>query len=258
MADVVVQAQSTQFQRQGTTLQTKNYNLSTGNLLSYMISAFQNAVVAGTLSSVEQAMLQQLLGQDSEIIPGGLTLFDIQSINPDLFLGSADLQQIYQKDPFSTEYETNTADLYNRIYAIARSVAQSGPTNVRGGTARQGFELADLDTQQSINRFREIWQNQLAMAGLVIHAAQVAASMSTARYDLQLKAQQQQAATEQGRVMQTLSAAEQLTRERESFIRACALGGEFTSLPTMTTQENLEGQGFQAGVNTAFGMTSWR
>jgi len=89
-------------------------------------------------------------------------------------VGLTELAAIYGLGPLDTTYESSTEALYDRSYAIARATALSGPINVRGGTARMGFELAELDTQQSINRFREVWQNQVAWAGVVTKAIEAA------------------------------------------------------------------------------------
>lgn len=250
--DVIIQAQSTDFQRSGITLQERYRNLPTGCILNYPL-------ISNTLNNDEAALIDILLTQDNGCLPGGLVLQNVQAIVPDVFEGSAELQTIYRKDPFSTTYETSTTALYDRGYATARSIALSGPTNVRGGTARQGFELAELDTQQAINRFREIWQNQLATAQVVITAVQVANATSSGRRELQLKAQQLQAGTEQGRVVQALSASEALARTREGNVRGFAACGTFFGSELMRTTEALEGMGSQeGGSKTAFGTSYWR
>lgn len=258
MADVVIQAQSTNFARQGETWQWKGYTLPS-SLAAYIQYLYSYTAMASSLFSTELAALYGLMIQNSQIIPGGLTLYDIQNLDPTLFTGAADLQAIYQQDPFSTEYETSTQALYDRAYLTARNAAQSGPSNIRGGTARMGFELAELDSLQSNNRFREIWQNQLAMAEIVVKAIQVANAVESEIRNEQLKAQQLQAATEQGRVTQTLAAAEQLGRDKELHLRSLAAGGEFLSLPYMKTSEALQGEGpGQGSITTSFGMTAWR
>jgi len=258
MADVVIQAQSTLFNRQGLTTQTKFYQGSP-TLAALMGNVALNTQIGLGLISAEQVALLQVLAQNSQVIPGGLTLFNIQNdSDPKLFTGASELQSLYELDPFSTDYETKTTDLYTRSYAIARAAAQSGPTNVRGGTARMGFELAELDTKMSINRFREVWQNQLAVAQVVVEAVRTANIAESERRNALLKAQQQQAATEQGRAVQTLQAAEQLNNDIATQVRALALCGEFLTTPQMVTSEALQGEGFQAGATTAFGMSTWR
>lgn len=257
MAEVVIQAQSTLFDRRGNTYQYKRYRM-TPALENLLGAALIDSRLPANLAAAEQQALLALLQQNSEIIPGGLTLFDIQDLDPTLFPGAATLQAIYEKDPFSDEYEDETEALYSRSFAVARSAAQTGPVNIRGGTARQGFELAELGTLQSINRFREVWQNQLAMAQLVLQASQIANAAEAERRNSQLRAQQQQAATEQGRTLQTLGAAEQVFRNRENAVRTAAAGVEFFGIPEMETAEVIQGQGFQGGVTTGFGMTTWR
>ena len=259
MADteIVVQAQSTAFERFGNARQTKDYSLPF-SLRAFIDFAYTTSAPAGDLSHNEQVFLNNLFLQDPQCLPGGTTLATIQALVAELFDGASDLQQIYQKDPFSTEYELATTELYNRVFLKARSTAQSGPVNVRGGTARMGFELAELDTLQSINRFREIWQNQVTVAQLVTSAVQVANVIEQGRRETMLRAQQQQAATEQGRVQQMLAAGEVLESLRANHIRTLAAGGEFTGVPIMIQQEDLQGQGFQQGVTTSFGASYWR
>lgn len=254
--DTIIQAQSTLFERSGETIQFRNYSLP-GALIGQLTNEYLTAPFF-TNYNAEQSALFNLLTQNSEIIPGGLTLFNIQSLLDGVFDGSIQLADIWAQDPFSTTYETSTTALYTRTFQIARTLAQSGPTNVRGGTARQGFELAELSTQQSINRFREIWQNQLALAQIVVNAINVHNQIEAGRRRDKLQAQQQQAATEQGRVMQTLSAAEQLDRDRATHVRTMSAGGEYLGAPGMVTTETLAGQGMQGAVTTGFGMSTWR
>jgi hypothetical protein len=206
----------------------------------------------------EAVLLATLLAQDPTCLPGGLTLKTLQELSPDTFPGAAELQNIYQQDPFSTEYETSTQALYERAYAIARSIALSGPTNVRGGTARIAFEVAELDTQMANNRFREIWQNQVTLAQVVTAAVQIANMAAENMRRTQLQAQQQQAGTEQGRVIQSLSAAEQLSRLRSDHVRGFAAGGEFLGQGQMTIDEALQGKQAQGGTQSMFGTSYWR
>ena len=249
--EVIIQAQDTTFQRAGTTNQRKGYFLP-GNLV------LTQSVPSGTIIALEQALLAALMSQDNACLPGGLTLKNVQEISPEVFNGAAELQLIWKKDPFSTQYEDSTKLLYERGYEVARSAAISGPSNVRGATARQAFELSDLDTNQAINRFREVWQNQLAVAQLVIAAVQAHNAIANARRAVQLQAQQLQAGTEQGRVVQSLAAAEQLTRLRNDHIRTFAAGAEFAGVAEMITNESLAGRGQQGAVSTAFGTSYWR
>lgn len=255
--DTIIQATDTRFSRQGYSSQQKNYLLP-GTTNAYLTSAIANGSLSGTLLSAVFGSLYGLASQDTEVIPGGLVLFNINSLEPEAFHGSGDLQAIWQKDPFSTDYENETDALYERSFAVARAAAQSGPVNIRGGTARQAIELADLDTQMSIARFREIWQNQMAMAQLVTQAVQVHNAIESDRWKLQLNAQQLQAGSEQGKAQQVLAAAEIVAKLEENSLRNIAAGAEFFGIPQMRTDESLSGIGFQSGVQTSFGMSTWR
>src|SRR5437867_78938 len=252
-----IQAQSTEFSRFGTSDQRKGYFLF-GDLVSYLVGSYVNAGQFGGLTPRENAFLTYILSQDPQCLPGGLTLQTSQDISWSAFPGSAELQAIWTQDPFSVEFENNTEAAYTRAYSIARSIAQSGPTNVRGGTARQGFELAELDTQFSIQRFEAIWRNKLAVAQIVMNAVHIANNIEEARRSASLQAQKAQAATEQGRVQQGLAACEATQRMINDGIRANAAGAEFLGVPQMVTTEDMSGQGFQQGIQTSFGASYWR
>lgn len=255
--EITVQAQSTAFRREGITQHRKGFVFPSGLGTLISDSAF-NSSVSGTFATGERAFLYSLLTQDPTVIPGGITLKNIQSLFPWAFNGAENLQSIYQRDPFSSEFEEETRALYERSYSKARAVAQSGPTNVRGGTARQAFELAALDTELSNNRFREIWQAQMAISQVVIAAVQAAGQVEQDRWRLQLQAQQQQAATEQGRVVQGLSASESATAMRASHERLISSGIQYLGQEQMEIEESLEGEGRQGSAATQFGTTYWR
>jgi len=255
--EITVQAQSTEFRRTGITNHKKGYYVPTDiNALFYQLA--YNASTNTNNANAMRQMLFNLFVQDPTYIPGGLTLKNIQSIFPSAFNGAADLQDIYQLLPFSTEFETETRALYERQYSKARTEAQSGPSYVRGATARQAFELAALDTEMANNRFREIWQSQVAIAQLVIAAVQTASQAESERWRLQLQAQQQQAATEQGRVVQSLSAAESAITMQQGEVRALGAATEFLGQQEMVIREDLLGSGFQQGTPTGFGTSYWR
>lgn len=254
---VNVQAQSTEFSRQGISFQSKGYVLPSA-LISVMAAAYLAANQWTGLTSRESTFLASLLSQDQTCIPGGMTLQTAQDLQWTAFPGSAELQAIWQQDPFSSAFETSTEAAYTRAYAVARSAAMSGPTNVRGGTARQGFELAELDTQFSIQRFEAIWKNKLAVAQIVAGAVKIANDIEAERRASSLSAQKAQAATEQGRVQQMLAACEATQRMASDSVRTSAMGGEFLGQPQMITDESLQGQGFQQGVQTSFGASYFR
>lgn len=259
--NITIQAQSTAFDRFGNSRQFKGYDFtvrSAGDIPAYVEAAFKRSALPLQINADEQALLDGLITQDKQCLPGGQTLADIQALIPDEFNGSAELQVLYRRDPFSTQYEEETADLYDRQFLIARSTAQSGPVNVRGGTARMGFELAELDTQQAINRFREIWQAQMRMAEIVQASVQLANAVEAERRTAMLNAQRQQAATEHGQVMQSLAASEIVERIRSEHTRANAAAAEFLGVPNMLSYEDIHGQGFQQGITTAFGSSYWR
>src|SRR6185295_11534452 len=103
--DVIIQAQSTAFERRGTTLQQKAYSLPS-LLIGYMTAIYANSGPSATLMGNEQTLLNLLLSQDSQLIPGGQTLKTIQALVAEVFEGAGELQALYRLNPFSTDYET--------------------------------------------------------------------------------------------------------------------------------------------------------
>src|SRR6266849_11191436 len=100
MADteITVQAQSTSFQRQGQSFHRKGY-IFPGDIGGLLLNLCYNGSHSSTFATAERTMLYNLFIQDPTLIPGGLTLKNIQSIFPSAFNGAADLQGIYQEDP---------------------------------------------------------------------------------------------------------------------------------------------------------------
>lgn len=261
MADgssIIIQAQDTFFKRRGQTTHLKGYQTH-----SWVNQAIHDGTVLNNLGSVssalEQAAMNALLARDVTILPGGVTLKNAQTaIAPNAFNGAGDLQAIYEKDPFGSEFEDETRALYERSYAKARTVARSGPINVRGGTARQAFEDTALDVEMSNNRFREIWQAQLALAQLVTAAVQLATNAEVERWRVMLQAQNQQATNENAQIMQALTASERLSQIRDADLRYISAAAEIMGQGQMTIAEDLEGYGQQGSAQTMFGTSFWR
>jgi hypothetical protein len=263
MADteIVIQAQSTAFSRHGNTWHRKGFTYQQpwiGNALS---QGLLNSTPWNDTAAFEQGTLRRILDPtlfDETVIPGGISLKNVQSIPWSAFNGADKLELIYNKDPWSTEYEDETKALYERSYLKARTVAASGPGNVRGGTARAAFEMVALDVEMSNNRFREIWQVQMALAQLVTTAVNIAADKEAARWGLILQGQQQQAATEQGRLSTMLQAAGLVEQMRESNARLIPMAAELFGNPLMWVEEHLDGYQQQGSAQTTFGMNYWR
>lgn len=252
MADVVIQAQSTLFHRDGHQLQNRY------NELPSLFPDFMDWTVTTTpvpLDSVtkEYTELTTLVNQNPTVIGGGTTLFNVQNTKISDLPGQNTLLSIYSQDPFSVEYENETEALYERSFDIARARSRSGPANVRGGTARTAFESAELDLQMSLNRFKEIWQNQVTVSQMVTSAVQVASAAQAQLRSAWLQSQQQQAATEHGKAQEKLAAADQLNKDRESHLKACSLVAEVRGKPHMDSFEYYDGWGFQGATNTGFG-----
>jgi hypothetical protein len=175
------------------------------------------------------------------------------SIDPANFSGLSALLKMAQRDPYSADYESGITSLYDRQFNKGRSLAQSGPANVRGGTARQGFELGEVDAQNSMNRFREIRGQQDREAGVVQQAIQTMNAIEGMRRGSQMQAQGQNMSGELGRKGASLSAAGQLTSRRQANAGNLALAAEMLGRPKQTTTDSLSGRGSQSASSSNWG-----
>jgi hypothetical protein len=156
------------------------------------------------------------------------------------------------------DYETPTSGLYDRTLAVAYAMAQTGPTAVRGGTARTGIAIAEALTLAGLNRWREIWQAWAEWAKITVE--------SVAQYNNIFRAYDQQTlADNEQYVMAGHAYAQsavgylgQINAANQARIQAYSAAKHYGS-STMTTQENLSGQGTQgSAANNAFGSANWR
>lgn len=242
----------TKFRRTGTSSSKRTYELP-GGLSSLLTQSFGNSSVSPALQGAESNYLISLLSRSAGNVPGLSTLNNAMGIDPQSFQGGQGLETMMARNPYSADYENATSQLYNRQFNQARAAAQSGPTNVRGGTARQGFELADVGTQQAINRFREVRGQQDKEAGVVQGAVQLFNTIEQMRRGSQMQAQQQRMAGELGRDNQQLDATGAVGRMRTNNIANITTASELLGAPKSTTTDNLSGKGQQAGSSSHWG-----
>ena len=224
---ITVNAQDTAFSRHGKTVQYITHQGLPGNI-----------------------PLEGVVGRG----PGPITRTSVVPAFPQ-YLGP--LGDIAARLPFNTTLETATTDLYVRVFAIARALAQSGPVNVRGGTARQGFELAELSTQQSINRFKEVWASQLAEAQVVIAAAQLVNAIYRDREKVLLTDSEQDVMAKHANAQQAMAFLGQINAFNQNLIQQYSATQHYGT-SQMITDEDLDGSGTQPGIVGTFGSSSWR
>ncbi len=235
--NIVIESQNTSFVRVGETYQT---------------------IVRATPTIPALATLAQQYISDPTVIPGGVVLNKIMAESETTYPGydslAALLQAIVANWP---AFEASTSDLYARSYAVARAAAQSGPTNVRGGTAQQGFELAELDALYSINRFKEVWTSWLQAWSLQMQAVKLSNDIPAALRAQWLQSQAQESASEHSQRMDNVALAEVYNAFNKTLIEQYSAAANFGQ-STMRTEETFTGQGSQSGITTGFGMSSYR
>jgi len=244
---------NTAFDRSGTSTTQKQFALPSdlGTALSNLYNA---PAVSSNLSNLDTTFLSGLLQRNASQMPGASTLDTFSTLDPTTGVGRSALETMIAQNPYGSDYETNTQDLYERSFDKARAAAQSGPANVRGGTARQGFELAELGTALSQNRFRDIKQQQRQDAGVVGEATQIANAIEASRRGISIGAIQQRNAGEATRNQQGLDASGRVAGNRQVNLGNLALAADVLGSPKTTQTDNLTGQGQQ--VQSQFGWST--
>ena len=243
---------SSKFSRQGTTTQAKEYSLA-NELSSLIEDNYKTSAVDSNASGIESGTLNTLIGQDTANVPGLSMLQSFMGMDPADFKGLSALLQMSQRNPYSGDYEAGIGELYDRQFATARANAQSGPMNVRGGTARQGFELGEIGAQQGMNKFREIRGQQDREAGVVQQAVQTMNAIEGMRRGTSVNAQQANMAGELGRKNSVGGAIGLLSDKRKTNAGSVSLASEMLGKPKQTTNDRLQGQGSQVGQASNWG-----
>ena len=243
----------TNFLRTGTSSTTKDYQLPS-DLATVIAQNYQRSGPTAGMVSGENDLITALLGQDRSDVPGLDVLQAIRGIDPTNFSGVSPLQNIMARNPYSTDYESAIGQLYDRQFGKARSLAQSGPINVRGGTARQGFELGEIDAQQAMNKFREVRGQQDKEAGVVQGAVQLLNTIESLRRGNQMQAQHQTMGGEQVRTGQSMDAARHVNQRRGMNQANVSTAAEFLGKPKQTQTDNMSGKGSQVTNTSNWGV----
>ena len=235
---------STAFQRKGTETTGANWSLPTWLEGLIQQAPTQSAIPQGAVNN-DWSFVTSLLQQDPSQVFGNTALNTIIGIDPTQYSGQESLDNIVGRNPYSRDYEHATRELYDRQFEIARSNAQSGPANVRGGQARVGFDLADTGTQESLNRFREVRGQQDKEAGIVEQAVQLGNQIESMRRGSQVQAAGVGQQGEHARTQESLGGSEQVSRARATNAANLQLAAELLGIKQGQTISNLSGQGQQ-------------
>lgn len=243
---------STKFSRTGTSETQKDYTLPS-DLAALIQQAYLGSQITPATTSSEQNLLQTILSGSLDSIPGLSALQGIWGIDPVNYSGLSSLMAMSQRNPYSTDYETGVGALFDRQFGKGRALAQSGPMNVRGGTARQGFELGEADAQNSMNKFREVRGQQDREAGVVQDAVRTMNTIEGMRRGSAMQAQQQNMAGELGRKSAALNAQSGVDSMRRSNAGNIGLAAEFLGRPKQRVTDDLKGRGSQSASSSNWG-----
>jgi len=238
------------WQRQGTSSAARTYRLPSETSQSVMASGYYSH--PEYVQPAHQDFLTNLLQRNKSDYPGTQQISDIINLDPSSFNGDEALFNIMSRNPYSSDYESNTGELYDRSFEKARAEALSGPANVRGPVGRQGIELAELGNLQSINRFKEVRGQQDKEASNVTGAIQLFNTIESMRRGSSMQAQQQARQSEGQTTQEQLGGAQAADRMKSTHLAMLQMVAELLGVPTATTTDNLSGTG-----NTNSSATSW-
>ena len=159
----------TSFARNGSTLSTKSYNLP-----SYIHSLIYDNAWASrvdpALANKQGGAMMDLMDTSAKQYPGDDKLTSIMNQDPKSYVGSASLESMGARNPFSNTYENNTDSAFKQRAADAMAQVGTGPDAVRGGSARTGIAQGTMATQLAQMRGKEIRDAQSAEAPIVLGA----------------------------------------------------------------------------------------
>jgi hypothetical protein len=178
---------------------------------------------------------------------------EITNMSPTDYTGDVSLANIAGRDPYGTGYEQNTQALYDRVLKQGLALSQTGPTNVRGGAARQGYAMADINQQMGANRFKDINENQRQEANVVTQAAQVANAIEQSRRGTRLGAQQQMMQQNAQKTGESLGAAGAMQGMQKINSGNLLLASDLLGKPTQTQTDNMFGMGNQVQNTSQIG-----
>jgi hypothetical protein len=234
-------------------LHTTNWNKNDlpGNLSSLVNQAFTQVPITSAVNNAELSMLEEFLGRVAGNIPNFQNLKSVadMALSPGGFQGESSLQRVYNRDPYGGTYENETNDLYERSFDKARAAAKSGPTNVRGGVARNSFELAELDTNMSQNRFREVDNAQKQQAGLTNQSVQLANMIEAGRRGQAIQGAGLMNQNIMGRDQQRLEASAAVSRNRNANAMNLGLASKLLGTHVNEQRDDSHGHGHSSSWN---------
>jgi len=243
---------NTRFRRSGTSESQKSYSLP-ASILSLVSGAPLTSATSTDLGGAESSAILELLMRAITDLPGLTALVEAEGIDPTVYSGVSALNNMSLRNPYSQDYENAIGSLYDRQFEKARAMAQSGPANVRGGQARQGFEMGEIGAQIGMNKFKDIREQQDREAGVVQNSINIMNTIENMRRGSRMQAQGQHVAGQSARVQEQLGATDSLSRRRASHLGELQLAGELLGSPKTTTTDNLQGRGSQNSTSLSFG-----
>lgn len=243
--------QSSKFSRAGTTTNTKTSNIP-DFLRTIITNNVNDSAIPTSLAGSQNNFLSGLLTRDYSNVLNGDKLTSTMNIDPTTFTGSSQLAATAARDPFSSDFESQTANRYADQSAQALATIRSGPDAVRGGQARVGIAQGEAADKLALNRTDEIRRAQVQDNAMQNQAAQIMAAIESGRRALIVGAQDQQMKQYLGGEEHGIEAARSVDSRRGINTGNTALAARELGSEAQTIVENLTGKGNQSGSSSGW------
>lgn len=238
-------SQDSKFARQGTSENAANYQGLPAYLTDLIGDNARSTDNDPALSPLQTSLFSDLMTRTPSDLPGVGTLDSNMAISPTSFTGSSTLSTIAARDPYSSQFETDTQDAYEQRASDAMAQAATGPDAVRGGSARTGIAQGVMADRLAQGRGEEVRKAQTQDAGIVGMAGQMFNQIEGQRRGVQLGSQQQKAEQSLQQDDNALGAARVVDNRKVSNLGALQLASDLLGTKKGLSTDNLTGKGAQ-------------
>lgn len=239
----------TSFSRTGTSQQDMS-NILPALLSSLLGTNSTDSQPDAAMAASQKAFLSSLLSRNQDSTPGRAVLDSNMAIDPTTFGGSPTLQSIAGRNPYSTQFESDTESAFQQRSADAMAQVQSGHEAVRGGQSRSGIAQGVMATRLGQDRGQEIRSAQTQDAGIVGGAINSLNAIEGGRRGIQLGSQGALGGQSIGRTGAGLDASRLVDSARTQHSAALDLASRYLGQRSNLVTDNLAGKGNQ-------GTSSW-
>lgn len=242
---------STAFSRTGTESKTNTASipLSISNLITQA-----NEYLSLGNTDPHTSFLTSLLQRDQSQVPQSGALQGFINRSPSEYSWYSNLVNLTQKNPYSTDYETDTQGAYTN--RLNNTLATLDSNTVRSGTNHQALVKGQAIADANRMRSEDLAKQRSVDAGIVTNAGQVLSALQQFIGQQALTAQGQLQQGGQANTQQGLEAGNQRTQRGGASMLGLGQSARMQGTQTEAMRSDLSGQGTQNQSNLNWGANS--